>query len=490
MTQRYLAVDLGAESGRVIAGALTSSRITLEELHRFENTPLHAATGLHWDLPLIQAGILEGLRRAGHQYGDQVTGIGVDAWGCDYGLLDAGGALLGPPFHYRNVRTDGLRERAALLISPEEQYRRTGIAQLPFNTVYQLMAEREYGERRLERAATLLQMPDLLHYWLCGERASEITNASTTGALGVDGHWAADLLARLGAPSHMLLPTIEAGTTLGVLRSWVQEQCGLGPVSVIAPPTHDTASAVVAVPALDADYAYISSGTWSLLGVELQEPVVSEAARLAGFTNERGIGGTFRFLSNIMGLWLVQECRRSWARQGFQQGYGELTSQTARVASPEIVIDVDDPAFLHPDDMPAAIAAQIERAGIRPLTDPVGLTRAILEGLALQYRLAVATVERLTGKTIRAIHIVGGGSRNGLLCQLTADACGLPAIAGPAEATALGNILVQAMGQGVIRDLQEARAMVRASFAVKEYGPTPGIDWVAREAELLSRRHP
>ncbi|HEY8285991.1 MAG TPA: rhamnulokinase family protein [Chloroflexota bacterium] len=485
---RYLAVDLGAESGRVIAGAIMGNRLSLEELHRFDNVPLRAGTGLHWNLPLIQEGILTGLRRAGSRHEGQFSGIGVDTWGCDYGLLDSNGTLLGPPFHYRDTRTDGLREQAVPLVSPEELYRRTGIAHLPFNTIYQLMAESTDGAGRLERASTLLQMPDLLHYWLCGERASEITNASTTGALGVDGCWVTDLLARLGVPGHMLLPPIQAGTTLGTLRRHLGEDTNLGPIPIIAPPTHDTAAAVVAVPAIGNDHAYISSGTWSLLGVELNQPEVGEAARLAGFTNERGIGGTFRFLSNIMGLWLVQECRRSWARQGFQPEYASLTAQAARIASPNVVIDVDDPAFLHPDDMPSAIAAQLQRASLRPLSEPVALTRAILEGLALQYRLAIAIVERLTGKSIRIIHIVGGGTRNALLSQLTADACERPVVAGPAEATALGNILVQAMGQGVIGDLREARAMVRASFEVTEYTPETGIDWVEREAELLSRR--
>ena len=490
MTRRYLAMDLGAESGRVIAGALAGDRLSLEVLHRFDNVPLRAATGMHWNLPLIQEEILEGLRRAGSRQGGRFSGIGVDTWGCDYGLLDAEGTLLGPPFHYRDARTDGLREKAASTIPPEELYRRTGIAHLPFNTIYQLMAESAGGERRLDRAATLLQMPDLLHYWLCGERASEITNASTTGILGVDGGWATDLLARLGIPSHMLLPPIQAGTTVGSLQRHLAGETNLGTIAVIAPPTHDTAAAVVAVPAIGDDHAYISSGTWSLLGVELTGPVVSEAARLAGFTNERGFGGTYRFLRNIMGLWLVQECRRSWTRHGRRQEYAELTEQAARIASPNVVIDVDDPAFLHPDDMPAAITAQLERTGLPPLTAPVVLTRAILEGLALQYRRAVATIEQLTGKRIQVIHVVGGGSRNTLLSQLTADACGRPVAAGPAEATALGNILVQAMGQGEIRDLQEARALVRASFAVQEYEPALGIDWAAREAELLSRRHP
>ncbi len=475
----------------MIAGAFDGGRITLEELHRFENLPSREETGLHWNLPLIQEGILAGLRRAAQQYGSDIAGIGVDGWGCDYGLLDATSELLGAPFHYRNARTDGVRESAASCVSPEEQYRRTGIAQLPFNTIYQLMAEQADGRRRLGRSATLLQMPDLLHYWLGGERASEITNAGTSGALGLDGQWDSDLLAKLGVPSHMLLPPSPPGTVLGALRAPIQDDSGLGAIPIIAPPTHDTAAAVAAVPfeaGADDHRAYISSGTWSLLGVELESPVVTNEARLAGFTNERGVGDTFRFLTNIMGLWLVQECRRSWARAGLRQDYAELTARAEKIPSPNIVIDVDDPTFLHPDDMPTAIAAQLVRGGVPPITDPVVLVRAILEGLALSYRKAVKIVERLTGAPISAIHIIGGGSRNALLCQLTAEACGRPVLAGPAEATALGNILVQAMAHGIVRDRQEARAIVRNSVTLTEYLPNHEIDWNEREAKLAAIR--
>jgi rhamnulokinase len=486
--QRYLAVDLGAESGRVIAGTLADNRITLEELHRFENIPIRAEGGPHWDLPLIREGILGGLRQATRRYGAGVAGIGVDTWGCDYGLLDADDHLLGPPVHYRNARTDGVREQAARIVSAEEQYERTGIAQLPFNTIYQLIAESTDGRRLLEQATTLLQMPDLLHHWLGAERASEFTNAGTTGALGVDGRWATDLLDRLGVPSHMLLPPTHAGTVLGTLRRALQDECGLGAVPIIAPPTHDTAAAVVAVTASGPDHAYISSGTWSLLGVELDQPVLTSEARLAGFTNERGVGGTFRFLTNIMGLWLVQECRRAWTRDGRNRTYAELTAQAANLPSPGIVLDVDDPSFLHPHDMPSAIAAQLRRVGTPPIGDPVTLLRVILEGLALSYREAANRVERLTGKAIRTIHIVGGGSRNTLLCQLTADACGRPVLAGPAEATALGNILVQAMAHGVVRDISEARSMVRSSFEPREYEPRADIDWQAREERAATLR--
>jgi rhamnulokinase len=289
----------------------------------------------------------------------------------------------------------------------------------------------------------------------------------------------------------MLLPPIQAGTILGTLRGVVQDDCGLGAIPIIAPPTHDTAAAVATVPSLSdagGHLAYISSGTWSLLGVELDRPVLTNQARLAGFTNERGVANTFRFLTNIMGLWLVQECRRAWARTGLPRDYTELTARAEKIPSPDLVIDVDDPTFLHPDHMPAAITAQLRRAGVLPVTDPVVMVRAILEGLALRYREAVNMVESLTGTAINAIHIVGGGSRNVLLCQLTADACGRRVLAGPAEATALGNMLVQAMAHGVVRNVQEARAIVRSSYRLTEHLPSPEVDWREREARLADIR--
>lgn len=473
---RYIAVDLGAESGRVMAGRLAGGHITLEELHRFPNIPVRTADGLHWDVLRLYHEVLTGLRVASHRYGDGLAGIGVDAWGVDYALLDEGGRLLGNPYHYRDTRTDGVSDEVARTVSPAAQYARTGIAQIPINTLYQLVAERRSDERRLELAAALLQIPDLLHYWLSGARASEYTNATTTGMLGADGAWATDLLAALNLPTHMLLPPSPPGTILGELRADVRAECGLGSAPVILPATHDTASAVVAIPAEHSGtgHLYISSGTWSLVGLELTQPVLTEEARLAGFTHEGGVAGSYRFLINVMGLWLLQECRRAWARSGRNWSYEELTAAAARATSPGVAIEVNDAAFLHPTDMPAAIAAQIKRSGQQPIDDPVVLVRAILEGLAVKYRMVLENAQRLTGEQVRVIHIVGGGSRNELLCQLTADACRRPVLAGPVEATALGNVLVQAMGRGEVCDLAEARAIARNSAEIRVYEPCGG----------------
>ena len=489
----YVAVDLGAESGRVIVGTLEDGRVRLADAHRFSNVPVRTPDGLHWDVLRLYDEILTGLRAVRREHGHKLAGVGVDSWAVDYGLLDRDGRLLGAPYHYRDARTDGVREEAARVVPAAEQYARTGIAQLPFNTLYQLMAQKRGGDRALELAQSLLLIPDLLHYWLSGERSTEYTNASTTGMLDVDGTWARDLLARLGVPAHMLLPPSPPGATLGPLREAVRNDCGLDAIPVILPATHDTASAVVAVPvelSSAGGHAYISSGTWSLLGLELERPILSEEARAAGFTNEGGVAGTYRFLTNIMGLWLVQECRRAWARAGREWSYDELTARAAAIPAPGIVLDVDDPLFLHPADMPAVIGAQLDGAGQPAPDDPIALVRAVLEGLALKYRLAIEQAERLAGTPVRVIHVVGGGARNGLLCQLTADACGRPIVAGPAEATALGNILVQAIGRGEVRDLAEARAIVRASSDAHTYEPHDGGYWNDLHGRLQQMRGP
>lgn len=491
MDQSFLAIDLGAESGRVIRGTLAGGRIALQELHRFANVPVETPDGLHWDALRLYADALDGLAIAARDRSGHIAGIGVCAWGVDYAQLDARGRLLGSPYHYRDARTDGMPEGVAREISPEEQYRRTGIAQLPINTLYQLAAQRRAHDRTLELAATLLMIPDLLHYWLTGLRATELSIASTTGMLGLAGHWAADFLERLAIPTEMLLPPMPAGTVLGPVRPAVADRCAIGPVPVIAPAAHDTAAAVFAVPAErsapGATHAYISSGTWSLLGLELTAPIAGEEARLAGFTNERGAAGVYCSLALIMGLWLVQECRRAWARRGLTMSYDELTVRAAAVESPGVAIDVDDTAFLHPPEMPAAIAAHLERAGQRPPSDPAALVRAILESLALRYAAAIEDAERLSGLSIDRIHVVGGGVRNHLLCQLTADASRRPVLAGPIEATALGNILVQAMGSGAIRDRDEARRIARASSTIERYEPHEGVDWAALRTRLAGR---
>ncbi len=469
----YVAVDLGAESGRVIVGTLRNGRVDLDEVHRFPNRAVRLPDGLHWNVLRLYSEVLVGLGAASRRYGSTLASIGVDSWAVDYALLDGEGRLLGAPFSYRDARTDGVRERLAQRVDLSTLYVRTGIAPLPFNTIYQLGAQVEHGDPILPVARTMLLLPDLLHYWLCGAQAAEYTNATTTGMLGLDGAWAHDLLDRLGLPGRLAPPIIAPGTRLGKLLPAVAAECGLGAVDVVAPATHDTASAVAAVPMV-ADgltHAYISSGTWSLLGLELRAPVTTEEARLAGFTNEGGVDGTYRFLTNIMGLWLVQESRRAWAREGLDLGYDELTARAGASPPTGIVIDVDDAALLHPDDMPAALRRQIVWSGQEAPDDPVVLVRAILESLARRYAEALREAERLAGVFVATVHIVGGGSRNGVLCQLAADAVGLPVEAGPVEATALGAVLVQAMSDGRVAGLEEARVMARRDGGIKRYLP-------------------
>jgi rhamnulokinase len=471
-----------------MAGRLGAGRVEIEPVYRFPNTPVRIADGLHWNVLGLYVEIEAGLRLAGERYRSGIAGLGIDSWAVDYGLIDEAGRLLGVPYHYRDSRTDGVQEGVAAIVSPEEQYRRTGIAQLPFNTLYQLAAQRRSGDSTLDRARSLLMIPDLLHYWLTGIESAEYTNATTTGAFGVDGRWASDLLSRLDIPHSIFLSPGRPGSVLGAIRDAVQRDTGLGPVPVILPATHDTASAVVAVPAAPSGsgetHAYISSGTWSLLGLELDRPILSEEARLAGFTNEGGSGNTYRFLTNIMGLWLVQECRRAWARRGRSWSYDDLTVRAAAEPSPGAVLDVDDAAFLHPDDMPGAIADFLRQTGQRtPESEPATI-RIILEGLALGYRRSIDEVERIAGLRVGTIHIVGGGSQNAFLCQLTADACKRPVEAGPVEATAMGNVLVQAMGTGQIRDLAEAHEVARRSSDLVLYEPGRSLDWDERAARL------
>lgn len=462
-----------------MVGTLRADRVGLDEVHRFANVPVRTIDGLHWDILRLYDEVLAGLRAA-RQTGPLVS-AGVDSWAADHALLDADGRLLGNPYHYRDARTDGMLAAAAQLVAPEVHFARTGKAQLPFDTLYQLLAMGRTGDRRLSLTARLLMIPDLLHFWLCGEAATEYTNATTTGMWGIDGAWASDLLARFDLPVGILPAPVQPGTRLGSLRPAVCADQGLDALGVVAPGTHDTASAVLAIPhtAGGTPLAYISSGTWSLLGLELPQAITSDAARRAGFTNEGGVGQTYRFLTNIAGLWLLQECRRSWARAGQPASYEALTAAATSARPTGVVIDVDDPAFLHPADMPGALLAHLAETGQATGEDPVWLTRAILEGLALKYRRALARAEALAGVHAEVLHVVGGGARNALLCQMTADACGRPVLAGPAEATALGNVLAQAMGHGALRDTAQARWVVSRSVDVATYAPQGRDYWDA-----------
>lgn len=469
---RYAAVDLGASSGRVMVAEVTGGRVTLTEVHRFPNRPVRLHRTLYWDILALYQGVLDGLRRAG-----PVDSVGIDSWAVDYGLLDRSGRLLRNPVHYRDSRTDGIMEKVIRELGADTLYRISGLQFLPFNTIYQLVAEYRGGD---PGAHTLLMIPDLIAYWLTGSAGAEVTNASTTGLYDVTtGDWSRELLSRLDLPAG-ILPALRApGTPVGTLVPAVAAELGLpGSTLVTAVASHDTASAVAAVPAATDRFAYISSGTWSLAGLELPAPVLTEQSRLANFTNEGGIDGTTRYLRNVMGLWILQECLREW-------GTGDLASLLAAAAQAPpftCLIDPDDPVFLPPGDMPARIAAYCGRTGQPAPADRAQTVRCVLESLALAYRRAIRDAVRLSGREADVVHVVGGGSRNALLCQMTADATGLPVLAGPVEAAALGNALVQARARHVITDI---RATVRAGEPVTRYEPRgdPGV-WAAAASRL------
>jgi rhamnulokinase len=481
MSAGYLAVDLGAESGRVVLGRFDGGRVSLEEIHRFPNDPVRLPDGLHWDALRIFSEIKTGLAKVLRE--GEIDGIGVDSWGVDFGLLDGNGALVSNPYHHRDARTDGMMDEAFGLMPKQEIYDTTGIQFLPINTLYQLLAMR--GSSLLEAAETMLLIPDLINYWLTGETTCEYTNATTTQLLDLEtGGWSEDLLARMDIPSRVVARIVPPGTELGPLLPEVTEEVGSGP-PVFAVASHDTASAVVAVPAEGRDFAYISSGTWSLVGVETPEPVVTSGAMEANFTNEGGFGGRTRFLKNVMGLWLLQECRRQWAREGQEYSYEELANLAEDAPSGPLV-DPDHPAFLAPGDMVSRIRSFCEETGQAPPDGPASVARCVFESLALKYRHAIEQGGSLAGRTARTINVVGGGSQNALLCQLTADASGLPVVAGPVEATAFGNVMVQAFAQDRVGSLDEIRETVRRSVGVLEYEPQgEGDRWQESFERLL-----
>ncbi|MHA6765470.1 rhamnulokinase [Streptacidiphilus sp. PAMC 29251] len=481
----FAAADLGATSGRVVLGRVGVGRLDLTEVHRFPNAPVRDSTGLHWDIHGLYRGVLDGLRAAHTSAGGRITSIGLDSWAVDYGLLDATGRLLGTPYHYRDRRTEGVAERVRERIGAARLYRIAGLQHLPFNTLYQLAAEA--GRPEFGRAERMLLIPDLLTYWLTGTIGAEATNASTTGLYDTRAAtWSAALTGPVGIRADLLPPLRHPGDPCGTLLPQAAAATGLPagtPVTAVA--SHDTASAVVAVPADRPDFGYVSCGTWSLAGLELDAPVLSEASRAANFTNELGIDGTTRYLRNIMGLWLLSECQRTWQGQGEPYALGPLLEQAARARPHAAVIDPDAPEFLAPGDMPSRIEAFCLRTGQRPPPDRGSLVRTILEALALAHARTLRQAGRLAGREVSVIHLVGGGSRNGLLCQLTADASGLPVVAGPAEATALGNVLVQARAHGLVRDRAEMRRLVADTQQVTHYRPRGDpAAWTAAAARV------
>jgi rhamnulokinase len=468
----FLACDLGAESGRVMLGAISSAdgRLTLEELHRFPNEPVQLPTGLFWDAFRLFHEIQRGLAVAGRARRLDVAGIAVDTWGVDFGLIGCDGTLVDNPRHYRDARNNGIMERTFAVVPREVLFAETGIQFMQFNSVFQLYAGKLAGSPGLAAADKLLFMPDLFNYWLTGERAAELTIASTSQFYNPrERRWSTELFERLDLPARILPDIIEPGRRLGSLLPHVQESTGLRETAVYTTASHDTAAAVAAVPARGEDWCYISSGTWSLMGVELEAPLIDERSLAENLTNEVGYGGRIRLLKNIAGLWLVQECRRAWAAAGQEYSYAELTEMAADAPAYGAYIDPDQ--FLEPGHMPEKIAAHCRRHALPVPENPAAMIRAILESLAERYRQVLVALESLTGRRINTVHIVGGGSKNRLLNQLVADVTGRIVVAGPGEATAAGNVLVQAIGAGLLRDLEQARELVRRSFEVETFEP-------------------
>jgi rhamnulokinase len=486
MTTAVAAADLGASSGRVMLARVGPGQLSLEETHRFPNVPVRAGGTLHWDILALYRELLDGIAAAATAAEGELASVGIDSWGVDYGLLDAAGALLGNPVHYRDDRTAGMAEKVWAKVSAAELYAVTGLQHLPFNTLYQLAAAA--GTPQLAAARTLLMIPDLLAYWLTGEAGAERTNASTTQLYDARrGEWARELIERAGIPASLFPPLRSPGEVIGPVRPGVSANAGqLSGLAVIAVGSHDTASAVAAVPAAGRDFAYISSGTWSLVGMELDEPVLTEASRRAGFTNEAGLDGRIRYLHNVTGLWLLQESVRAWAAAGRPVDLGALLAEAAGRPALAAVVDTDDPVFLPPGDMPGRLAAACRAAGDRVPGTPAEVTRCILDSLALAYRRAILAVQELSGRPAGVIHMVGGGVRNELLCQLTADACGLPVIAGPVEAAALGNALVQARALGAAPgELDGLRALVRGTQELRRFEPSGDQrPWAAAASRL------
>jgi len=476
----HLALDLGAESGRAILGKLENDLLELREIHRFANMPVQLPSGLHWDVLYLWREIQTGIALAAAY--SPLNSLGLDTWGVDFALLDRRGELLANPHHYRDPRTNGMMEEAFRRVPREQIFAQTGAQFLQINTLYQLLALARQKSPLLDTAQTFLTIPDLFNYWLSGEICAEFTNATTTQCLNpIHREWAFSLLEALDIPTRLLPRICQPGTILGTLRPAVSATTQAGSVPVIAPACHDTGSAVVAIPAESADFAWISSGTWSIMGVEITNPCLDERALLCNFTNEGGVENTWRLSKNIMGLWLVQECKRVW-----DISYDEITHLAAQAQPFLAVIDPDAPIFFSPGDMPHKISAFCAESG-QPAPQTRGeIVRVVLESLALKYRYTLEQLRTLTGKPLETIHIIGGGTKNRLLNQLTANCTGCTVITGPVEATAAGNLLMQAIAQGHLDSLAQARSIVRRSFKLETYQPAGRDGWDAAYEKLLS----
>jgi len=477
--KKYITVDLGAESGRVMIGSVSTEKLILEEIHRFGNGPIEENGSLRWDFNKLMSEIKTGIAKAAKAAGSQVWGIGVDSWGVDFGLLDVDGKLIENPYHYRDSQTNGIMDKAFEMMSKRDIYENTGIQFMQLNSLYQLLAMRLNNSIALATATKLIFIADLISYYLCGKIFAEYTLASTSQFLDMKtGKWSEDVLGKLSLPDNILPEVVPPGTVVGQLSSKIGIELGCGPVPIIAIGSHDTASAVVAVPAAsNTNWAYLSSGTWSLMGVEVPSAIVNDKTFGHGFTNEGGVDNTIRLLKNIMGLWLMQECRRQWQRKGKDLTYPELAAMAEKAEPFTRYINVDDSRFLAPGDMPKRINKYLKETGQDPIRAKGQMIRTILESLVMKYRTVMEAIEDASGNKVEVLHIVGGGIQNELLCQFTANALGKKVITGPIEATASGNILMQARATGQIKSLEQAREIVRNSFELKEYEPQDVSRW-------------
>jgi len=479
----YLAIDMGASSGRHVVGRFDGQRLSLDEVYRFDNGPVEVAGSLFWDLLAQWSHVRTGLQAASARYPGRIKSLGVDTWGVDFGLLGRGDVLLGNPYHYRDSRTNGALERAFSIVSRREIFQQTGLQFMQLNTLYQLLAMKWSNSPLLDVAETLLMIPDLFHWLLTGQKCNEFTEATTSQFYNpLRGAWAVELLQRFGLPTHFLGPIAQPGSGLGPLRPNLAAETNLQAAQVVLPGSHDTASAVMAVPAASRpgqrpDWCYISLGTWALMGVESPEPVVNDKVLKLNFTNEGGVGNTFRLLKNITGLWLVQECRRVWNQSGRNWGWEDLNRLSAAAQPLVCFINPDAHEFLAPPDMPKAIC-DFARATAQPVPESEGaVLRCALESVAMKFRQVLAMCEDLVGGRLETIHIVGGGTKNRQLCQAAADACGRVVMAGPVEATATGNLMMQAVAAGDVASIAEAREVIRRSFPVETYEPQNTAAW-------------
>ncbi len=489
--KQFLAYDLGASNGRGIVGTLENNRLQLEEVHRFRNDPTTVFGSMYWDVLGLQREMVTALSLYTQRYGNALDGIGFDTWGVDFGLLGKDGVLLGNPSHYRDSRTDGMLEEAFKRVERKDIFEATGIQFIQINTVYQLLSMVLKQSPLLDIAETLLLMPSLFTYFFTGEKVNEFTHATTTQMYNPNtANWAFPMLKTLGIPTAMLAEIVQPGTVVGNLLPALAKTAGLGTVPVIATAGHDTASAVAAVPARGDDWAYLCTGTWTLLGIEVPVPLINGDSLRYNLTNEGGVSNTYRCLKNIMGLWLVQECKRAWERDGSQLSFSELGEQASAAQPFQTIVDPNDQLFLNPPNMPEAIIRYCQRTGQQSPATQGEFIRCALESLAFKYKMVLTTLEQLRGKPVEVVHLVGGGVQDRLLCQFTANATGKPVIAGPVEATAIGNIMVQAMGTGDIASLSEAREIISHSYDTVTYEPENTEQWqdvYERFQELLAK---